>query len=142
MYAVKNKETGQFEQKTIPTNFVLWSTGIAMNPFTHRVTELLPNQVGFRMMFCWSVETHIDHLAVPQEGDRDGRVGGVDAGLADLGGASAQAGYGTRADGRRECESETWGPQNCVAVSTRCVYVVHGLARETGKLTSKLQNRK
>ncbi|KAI5894247.1 nucleotide-binding domain-containing protein [Schizophyllum commune H4-8] len=44
MYAVKNKETGQFEQRTIPTNFVLWSTGIAMNPFTHRVTELLPNQ--------------------------------------------------------------------------------------------------
>ena len=53
MYAVKNKETGQFEQKTIPTNFVLWSTGIAMNPFTHRVTELLPNQVGEGVVVFW-----------------------------------------------------------------------------------------
>jgi NADH dehydrogenase FAD-containing subunit len=29
----------------IPSNFVLWSTGIAMNPFTARVSSLLPNQV-------------------------------------------------------------------------------------------------
>lgn len=29
----------------IPANFVLWSTGIAMNPFTARVSSLLPNQV-------------------------------------------------------------------------------------------------
>ena len=28
----------------IPTNFVLWSTGIAMNPFTERVSNILPNQ--------------------------------------------------------------------------------------------------
>lgn len=33
------------EQHTIPTKFVLWSTGIAMNPFTQRVSDLLPNQV-------------------------------------------------------------------------------------------------
>jgi NADH dehydrogenase FAD-containing subunit len=36
---------GQMEQHTIPTKFVLWSTGIAMNPFTKRVSDLLPNQV-------------------------------------------------------------------------------------------------
>lgn len=30
---------------SIPSNFVLWSTGIAMNPFTQRVSDLLPNQV-------------------------------------------------------------------------------------------------
>ncbi|KAE9397354.1 nucleotide-binding domain-containing protein [Gymnopus androsaceus JB14] len=36
---------GKMEQHTIPTNFTLWSTGIAMNPFAKRVTDLLPNQV-------------------------------------------------------------------------------------------------
>jgi NADH dehydrogenase FAD-containing subunit len=30
---------------SVPSNFVLWSTGIAMNPFTRRVSDLLPNQV-------------------------------------------------------------------------------------------------
>jgi NADH dehydrogenase FAD-containing subunit len=30
---------------SVPSNFVLWSTGIAMNPFTQRVSDLLPNQV-------------------------------------------------------------------------------------------------
>lgn len=43
IYTVKNAD-GEVEQRTIPTNFVLWSTGIAMNPFTQRVTDLLPNQ--------------------------------------------------------------------------------------------------
>jgi NADH dehydrogenase FAD-containing subunit len=32
-------------KQEIPSNFVLWSTGIAMNPFTSRVSSLLPNQV-------------------------------------------------------------------------------------------------
>ncbi|PPQ74811.1 hypothetical protein CVT24_003681 [Panaeolus cyanescens] len=44
LYTKKN-EKGETEQHSIPTNFVLWSTGIAMNPFTRRVTDLLPNQV-------------------------------------------------------------------------------------------------
>ncbi|KAJ7583007.1 pyridine nucleotide-disulfide oxidoreductase-domain-containing protein [Mycena floridula] len=35
---------GKIQQHTIPTNFVLWSTGIAMNPFTRQMTSLLPNQ--------------------------------------------------------------------------------------------------
>jgi len=43
-YSVKN-EKGEIEERTIPSNFVLWSTGIAMNPFTSRVSNLLPNQV-------------------------------------------------------------------------------------------------
>ncbi|KAG5350439.1 hypothetical protein C0989_011053 [Termitomyces sp. Mn162] len=39
------KENGKTVKHSIPTNFVLWSTGIAMNPFTQRVSDLLPNQV-------------------------------------------------------------------------------------------------
>ncbi|KAF6763981.1 mitochondrial NADH dehydrogenase, partial [Ephemerocybe angulata] len=47
IYTTKGKdEEGRAitEQNSIPTNFVLWSTGIAMNPFTARVASLLPNQ--------------------------------------------------------------------------------------------------
>lgn len=33
------------EKHTIPSNMVLWSTGIAMQQFTGRVSSLLPNQV-------------------------------------------------------------------------------------------------
>jgi NADH dehydrogenase len=44
LYTVKNAQ-GESEQHSIPSNFVLWSTGIAMNPFAERVTSLLPNQV-------------------------------------------------------------------------------------------------
>ncbi|OCH88794.1 nucleotide-binding domain-containing protein [Obba rivulosa] len=36
---------GKTERHAIPTNFVLWSTGIAMNPFAAQVTKYLPNQV-------------------------------------------------------------------------------------------------
>ncbi|KAL0946786.1 hypothetical protein HGRIS_012959 [Hohenbuehelia grisea] len=44
LYTVR-KPDGKTEQHSIPSNFVLWSTGIAMNPFSQRVTDLLPNQV-------------------------------------------------------------------------------------------------
>ncbi|KAF7322483.1 hypothetical protein HMN09_00026700 [Mycena chlorophos] len=44
IYTTKDAD-GNTEQRSIPTNFVLWSTGIAMNPFAERVTDLLPNQV-------------------------------------------------------------------------------------------------
>ncbi|KAK7693832.1 hypothetical protein QCA50_003404 [Cerrena zonata] len=44
VYTTKNKD-GTVESHEIPTNFVLWSTGIAMNPFVQRVSDLLPNQV-------------------------------------------------------------------------------------------------
>lgn len=38
-------ENGKVIEHQIPANFVLWSTGIAMNPFSQRVSDLLPNQV-------------------------------------------------------------------------------------------------
>lgn len=44
VYTKKQKD-GTLEAHEIPTNFVLWSTGIAMNPFVKRVSDLLPNQV-------------------------------------------------------------------------------------------------
>ena len=37
----RKTEDGKTEEFKIPTNFVLWSTGIAMNPFTARVCSLL-----------------------------------------------------------------------------------------------------
>ncbi|PFH54142.1 hypothetical protein AMATHDRAFT_72670 [Amanita thiersii Skay4041] len=43
-YTTRSKD-GKVEEHSIPTNFVLWSTGIAMNPFTRKVTDILPNQV-------------------------------------------------------------------------------------------------
>ena len=43
VYTVKDGN-GNLVEKVIPANFVLWSTGIAMNPFTARVANLLPNQ--------------------------------------------------------------------------------------------------
>ncbi|KIY50830.1 nucleotide-binding domain-containing protein [Fistulina hepatica ATCC 64428] len=45
MYTQRDPDTGGYMQHTIPANFVLWSTGIAMNPFTQRVCDVLPNQV-------------------------------------------------------------------------------------------------
>jgi NADH dehydrogenase FAD-containing subunit len=45
IYTHKDKATGETAEKRIPSNMVLWSTGIAMNPFTRRVCDLLPNQV-------------------------------------------------------------------------------------------------
>lgn len=44
VYTTKSPD-GTTIKHTIPSNFVLWSTGIAMNPFAERVTSLLPNQV-------------------------------------------------------------------------------------------------
>lgn len=37
----KKGADGKPESHEIPTNFVLWSTGIAMNPFVARVSSLL-----------------------------------------------------------------------------------------------------
>ncbi|KAF8629995.1 hypothetical protein AX15_003166 [Amanita polypyramis BW_CC] len=44
IYTTKNSD-GRVQKHEIPTNFTLWSTGIAMNPFTEKVTNYLPNQV-------------------------------------------------------------------------------------------------
>ncbi len=39
-YTTKGPD-GKVIEHEIPTNFVLWSTGIAMSPFTARVSSLL-----------------------------------------------------------------------------------------------------
>jgi NADH dehydrogenase len=62
LYTVQNAE-GQTEQHSVPTNFVLWSTGIAMNPFTARVTSLLPNQVHKKAIV---VDSHLRVLGAPK----------------------------------------------------------------------------
>lgn len=38
------KQDGKTVTHSIPAGFVLWSTGIAMSPFTVQVASLLPNQ--------------------------------------------------------------------------------------------------
>ncbi|RPD66620.1 nucleotide-binding domain-containing protein [Lentinus tigrinus ALCF2SS1-7] len=53
---------GKVETYEIPTNFVLWSTGIAMNPFTKRVSEQLPNQVHKRAI---EVDAHLRVKGAP-----------------------------------------------------------------------------
>src|ERR1700761_5562208 len=53
-YSIKN-EKGEIEDRTIPSNFVLWSTGIAMNPFTSRVSDLLPNQVHKKVRYILTI---------------------------------------------------------------------------------------
>jgi len=93
IYSVRNPETREITQYEIPTNFVLWSTGIAMNPFTARVSNLLPNQVHrkaievdahlrvkgaplgtmYAIGDCATIETSVvDHLLeLVEEADRD-----------------------------------------------------------------------
>ncbi|KAF8809117.1 nucleotide-binding domain-containing protein [Phlegmacium glaucopus] len=61
IYTIRNAQ-GQTEQHSIPTNFVLWSTGIAMNPFTLRVSNLLPNQVHKRAI---EVDAHLRVKGAP-----------------------------------------------------------------------------
>ncbi|KZV92890.1 nucleotide-binding domain-containing protein [Exidia glandulosa HHB12029] len=45
IYTTKDPATGKVTEHIIPANFVLWSTGISKNPFSERVTSLVPNQV-------------------------------------------------------------------------------------------------
>ena len=58
----KRNEDGRIETFEIPTNFVLWSTGIAMNPFTKRVSEQLPNQVHKKAI---EVDAHLRVKGAP-----------------------------------------------------------------------------
>ncbi|GLB34744.1 putative pyridine nucleotide-disulphide oxidoreductase [Lyophyllum shimeji] len=60
-YIIKDPE-GKVDTRTIPTNFVLWSTGIAMNPFAQRVSDLLPNQVHKRAIV---VDAHLRVKGAP-----------------------------------------------------------------------------
>ncbi|KAF8882357.1 hypothetical protein CPB85DRAFT_1378267 [Mucidula mucida] len=61
LYTVRGPD-GKTEQHSIPSNFVLWSTGIAMNPFTERVTSLLPNQVHKKAI---EVDAHLRVKGAP-----------------------------------------------------------------------------
>lgn len=62
VYTTKDPDTGAIVEHTIPSNFVLWSTGIAMNPFTARVSSLLPNQVHKKAI---EVDAHLRVLGAP-----------------------------------------------------------------------------
>ncbi|KAL0574694.1 hypothetical protein V5O48_007279 [Marasmius crinis-equi] len=62
LYTTRNKD-GKVEQHSIPTNFTLWSTGIAMNPFTRRLTDLLPNQVHKKAV---EVDAHLRVKGAPR----------------------------------------------------------------------------
>lgn len=61
MYTSKGPD-GSFIEHEIPTNFVLWSTGISMNPFTSRVSSLLPNQVHKKAI---EVDAHLRVKGAP-----------------------------------------------------------------------------
>ncbi|KJA24998.1 hypothetical protein HYPSUDRAFT_65274 [Hypholoma sublateritium FD-334 SS-4] len=62
LYTTRNAN-GETEQHSIPSNFVLWSTGIAMNPFTQRVSSLLPNQVHKKAI---EVDSHLRVNGAPK----------------------------------------------------------------------------
>jgi len=62
VYTCKDPATGKVIEKSIPANFVLWSTGIAMNPFTQRVSDLLPNQVHKKAI---EVDSHLRVKGAP-----------------------------------------------------------------------------
>ncbi|KZP21177.1 nucleotide-binding domain-containing protein [Athelia psychrophila] len=61
-YTTKSAD-GHALEHDIPSNFVLWSTGIAMNPFAQRVSDLLPNQVHKRAI---EVDAHLRVKGAPQ----------------------------------------------------------------------------
>jgi NADH dehydrogenase FAD-containing subunit len=51
VYTAKDPQSGELKDHRIPANFVLWSTGIAMNPFTKTLSDMLPNQVHKKVCF-------------------------------------------------------------------------------------------
>ena len=60
IYTIKDGD--KLVERDIPSNFVLWSTGIAMNPFTRRISSLLPNQVHFKAI---EVDAHLRVKGAP-----------------------------------------------------------------------------
>lgn len=60
VYTIKDGD--KLAERELPSNFVLWSTGIAMNPFTRRVSSLLPNQVHFKAI---EVDAHLRVKGAP-----------------------------------------------------------------------------
>ena len=62
VYSKKDKETGKVTEYEMPAHFVLWSTGIAMNPFTSKVAGYLPNQVHKKAI---EVDSHLRVKGAP-----------------------------------------------------------------------------
>ncbi|KAJ1597677.1 hypothetical protein NDA14_000417 [Ustilago hordei] len=62
LYTVKDPATGKVTQLSVPSGFTLWSTGIAMSPFTKRVTELLPNQSHLKAL---QIDSHLRVKGAP-----------------------------------------------------------------------------
>ncbi|KDN43790.1 nucleotide-binding domain-containing protein [Tilletiaria anomala UBC 951] len=56
IYTVKQPNSNEVKEMEIPSGFTLWSTGIAMNPFTKRLTQLLPNQFHLKAL---QVDSHL-----------------------------------------------------------------------------------
>jgi NADH dehydrogenase len=61
IYSKKDAD-GKVVDFEVPCNFTLWSTGIAMNPFTQRVCDLLPNQVHSKAI---EVDSHLRVVGSP-----------------------------------------------------------------------------
>lgn len=62
VYTVKDPATGKVGEKEVASGFTLWSTGIAMSPFTRRVTELLPNQSHLKAL---QIDSHLRVKGAP-----------------------------------------------------------------------------
>ncbi|GAA5934835.1 hypothetical protein JCM1841_000268, partial [Sporobolomyces salmonicolor] len=62
IYTTKDKETGKTTEHEVDSGFVLWSTGIAMNPFTQRIASLLPNQYHKHAL---EVDSHLRVIGAP-----------------------------------------------------------------------------
>ncbi|CAD6893849.1 unnamed protein product [Tilletia controversa] len=61
IYTIKD-EQGNVTEKELPSGFTLWSTGIAMSPFTRRLTEILPNQSHLKAV---QVDSHLRVSGAP-----------------------------------------------------------------------------
>lgn len=62
VYSIKDPATGKVVEKEVPSGFTLWSTGIAMSPFTKRVTQLLPNQSHLKAL---QIDSHLRVVGAP-----------------------------------------------------------------------------
>lgn len=62
VYTKKDAETGKVTEHEVPSGFTLWSTGIAMSPFTKRLTELLPNQSHLKAL---QIDSHLRVKGAP-----------------------------------------------------------------------------
>lgn len=60
-YTTKDKD-GKPVEHVLDSGFTLWSTGIAMNPFTQKVASLLPNQYHAKAL---EVDSHLRVIGTP-----------------------------------------------------------------------------